>query len=362
MCRRRRSSASRLACIRNVNNKILSCSIRPKAEIDEGVKGMSDRQLEQACSSTKLSQGLAPWAFWESERTGFGRLIRRRALFPSCLPLMVASDHYVDPLVTMRDNELNTRANTYLTWNHRKMQILRQFGVRAYHVRHPWLSLLKRISQSVPENDRHGTLIFWPHSNDLVTPRVELHSFLADVRQLGESYEPFVICLMSHDVDAGLHKSLRSLGIPITTAGSVTSQNFPRKFLGLVSRFRYTAGPNLGSHVFYSLSMGIPYRLVGSMTLHRGQIDQDLGIGEEFDDLSEDYPDPVDRREIEALMDLLRKHHTTVPPNLIHFSDQQMGAGAKISRIRFALLIWGAFCRDPLGVARVYSRALSRKS
>lgn len=323
--------------------------------------GMSDLQLEEKCVPGRFSKGLSPWAYWESERTGFGRQFRRRAFYPSILPLMLSSDHYVDPLVTLRDNEVDSQAKAYLTWNYTKMQRLRKAGVAAYHVKHPWSSLLLRWSECLPLCNRRGTLVFWPHSNDLVMPEMQLERFVAALHQLGDEYEPFAICLTSHDVEKGVHKSLRQFGLPITTAGALTSQSFPEVFLGLISRFRYTAGPGLGSHVYYALALGIPFRLVDPTSFRYRSVGKDGAPGQVYDDLSEDYPDPVDREIIDDLMDSLKSPYEDVPMHLREFASHQLGESAGMSRARFSILAWSVLLRSPIQVLRLYLRPLKEK-
>ncbi len=104
---------------RRQKERVFEASVSGKETQEEGTRGigsrefhdpwqvgMSDLQLEEKCVPGRFSKGLSPWAYWESERTGFGRQFRRRAFYPSILPLMLSSDHYVDPLVTLRDNEV----------------------------------------------------------------------------------------------------------------------------------------------------------------------------------------------------------------------------------------------------------------
>ena len=68
------------------------------SKCDELVQ-ISKTELEDKLKLGITKYGFAPWVNWESERTGFGKLIRRMAFYPSFLPLFVSSDHYVDNLI-----------------------------------------------------------------------------------------------------------------------------------------------------------------------------------------------------------------------------------------------------------------------
>jgi len=222
---------------------------------------LSDSQLEILARSPRRDLGYSPWAAWEAERSGFGLGFRRAAHYPSWLPLFITSDHYVDPLIQMRDNEVNPEFGVYLSWNAQKVDALRKRGVNAHHCRHPWnyLDLDTSHSGRTPS----GTLVFWPHSHSKHRDDTDPEDFVSSLMDLPRHYRPFVLCLMSYDIGLGLHKKLRKFGLPLTTVGDVNSQRYPYRFFRLMRNFWFAASPNMGSQVYYTLWSGRPYRLVG---------------------------------------------------------------------------------------------------
>ena len=321
----------------------------------------SDEELSKACRVRFFEKGYAPWAYWESERTGFGKLFRRRSFFPPILPLMVSSDHYVDPLVSRRANEFDCKAYAYLTWNKRKADLLSASGINALHVQHPWLREIKKMRRIRSEIQPNGTLVFWPHSHGTLTQDINVAEFFDELTALGPEYEPFTICLSSHDVERDLHKDLRHLGLPIVTAGAITSQRFPDDFLNLLVRFSYTAGPHSSSHTFYSLAMGIPFRLVAQQSFRYRRRDAGGKAGDVYDQIAEDYPDLTDRETIYAFHAELKKHHESLPDRLHDFAYDQMGGNSTTSRRDFTLVIWKALIHDCRRVIPLYLRKF-RKS
>lgn len=72
-------------------------------------------KLEDRAKVRRHEMGIARWSDWTSERTGFGRLFRKRAKYPSFLPLRISSDHYVDAHTGIRDDERVPRHDIYFS-------------------------------------------------------------------------------------------------------------------------------------------------------------------------------------------------------------------------------------------------------
>lgn len=308
--------------------------------------GMSNESLESLSRASRLELGLSRWSSWESERTGFGRLFRRRAHYPDILPLRVASDHYVSPLVALRPNEVRSGQSVYLTWNARKAGILRDHGVNAHFVRHPWLDGPKAWFEQ-PQN-ASGTLVFWPHSHQTLTQDFDEGAFLAELHSLGPTYQPFSIMLSSHDIGVGLHKRLRRYNLPIYTAGDLLSQNFPSRFYNILRTHRFAVGPHVSTQTYVCLQMGIPYRVVGRSSFQYRRLLADGSVGEVYDEFSEDFPDPLDLEAINQFYDRLEGEILSVPHDLRSHASDLMGMKSPQSDKEFARLIWRAlFARPP---------------
>ena len=228
--------------------------------MQEGID-LSDAQLESMANSARRELGFYPWAAWESERSGFGIGFRRATRYPTWLPLFITSDHYVDPLIEVRENEVNSAFGVYLSWNAKKVDVLREAGVDAHHSRHPWHYL--NLDKTYVGPTRSGTLVFWPHSSPGYREDTDADEFVSSLMALPDYYRPFTLCLMSYDINLGLHKKLRKFGFPLTTVGDVNSQMYPYRFFRLLRNFWFTAGISVGTQVFYVIWSGRPYRLVG---------------------------------------------------------------------------------------------------
>ncbi len=283
--------------------------------------------------------GFSRWADWTSERTGFGKLFRKRAFYPGGLPLFISSDHYVDPHTGLREDEINPSYNIYFSWNREKVTRLQSLGRgHYYHCRHPWLDSPHRTVALGKAGS--GTLLFWPHSRPGIEFHVDLEKTMDLLASLPRWYRPFTINLSCHDIAKGLHTKLRKLKIPITTAGSLLSQNFPSRFYEILSEYQFTAGIDPGSHVFYSLDAGRPHRL-----LHIGETEyfshEGTKEGATFNWVTVNYGDSQDQSGILSRYLDLKLDHDKVTLQQRDWARTQMGVDSHMSRSEFSRIIWG---------------------
>jgi len=227
--------------------------------------GYSDADMLYLSSNQKWpDSGYAPWASWEAENSSFGRTIREWASYPAFFPICAVSDHAVHWESRCWPNEVDSAFDLYLTWNSKKADKMRLHDKHVLHIPHPWISYRKK--HYVPsKSERFGTLVYFPHSNDLSTPTFDsLDAYILSLRQLPAEFHPLVICVSFHDVRKGLCDILRPYGFPLVTAGCTQSRFFVDRFYSLARNFRYTTSPNIGSHSFYLAEAGIPFFLYGT--------------------------------------------------------------------------------------------------
>lgn len=317
---------------------------------------LTNSELESLAKSPRVGLGLAPWASWESERTGFGLGLRRAARYPSFLPIFITSDHGVDPYIDMRDNELNPAFGVYLSWNARKVPLLREAGVNAHHCRHPYTYLPLDIPQSGPSEG--GTLVFWPHSHSRNHEQTDPAKFVSSLMELPDYYRPFTICLQSYDIGLGLHTRLRKLGLPLTTAGDVNSQKYPYRLFHLLRNFQFTAGNTIGSHIYYCFWAGRPFRLVGQDSFQMKRLNASgkweySTLLEEYERL---YPNVELRRQVddfESSLELDLRHPLEMQ---VKYVREQMGLGSSMTRRDLRQIIWEQFYKNTKSLPSLYLR------
>lgn len=240
---------------------------------------MTDAELELACAPQY--PGISPWAYWTSEIYSFGKCLRFWTKYPTILPLFVYSDHGVGLYTHLFPHELENRAKIHFTWHPRKEQKHNNLADRkVLQIMHPWISyrVLRGITRS---NKPKGTLVFLLHS----TPSIQLEGhdteeYFSSLRDLPEKFQPVVLCLHMHDINAGYHKELRRHGFPIVTVGNASSTRFVDRFYDLVKNYSYATSQAWATPIAYCIELGIPCFFLGDKPKVFNISDKNMPAGE----------------------------------------------------------------------------------
>ena len=320
--------------------------------------GFDNRTLEKMARLPGIEKGLAPWAAWEAERTGFGLGFRCAAGFPLFLPLLFTADHYADPITELRANEISNKFKTHLSWYGPKVKILREEGVDAYCVWHPWNYLGLRSRPRVPGC---GTLLFLPHWHSGIEIDINWSGLRAELASLPTWYQPFTVMLGAGEIREGLHLTVREkLGLPIVTAGRMESQLFPYRFWRILNSFSQSAGAFLGSHVFYSVWAGRPHRYLDPSNI----LISLKKNSEELSDLSHEewmkssYPDIETRAKMADFNHSLSFDLQSPTEDQVAFVQECLRSSDALDRAQLAKLIWSRFFINIRFVPDLYLRNL----
>ncbi len=301
--------------------------------------GYSDEKLERLSRvQVRFEAGIVPWATWESENSSFGKTFRGWARFPKILPLYISSDHGVHWGATCWPNEIENKYRTFLTWNKKKSDLMREkHGRNSHHVPHPWVFYRSKYFPELPKN-RSGTLVFYAHSNDTGRPIYEnIDKYMNDLKSLSEKYHPIVMCLSFHDINKGLHKELRKYKIPLVTAGTTNSQLFVDRFYSLLYQFKFASSSDIGSHTSYIIEAGIPFFLYGPYPQYKFTGSNAVEDGTQ--DLR-DYGDEDDIQELDNFEKMLSFPQDEVTEEQIAIVSKYLGLNSEMTRFRIALILW----------------------
>lgn len=321
--------------------------------------GYSDQQLENLCTvSLRFEAGITPWATWESENTSFGKTFREWARYPKVFPLFFSSDHGVHWESRCWPNEINSKYNTFFTWNSKKCELMREnHQKKSYHVPHPWVSYRKKHYPKLP-NKRSGTLVFFPHSNAKTTPVYEdIDKYISDIKSLPQKHQPVVICLMAHDIEKKLHKKLRRYDIPLVTVGAVNSQSFVDRFYSLIYQFKYTSSPNIGSHTFYILEAGVPFFLFGPYPEYHIKGSDAVEDGKQN---LRDYGDEEDIINFSKIKSLLSLPVDEVTTEQSVMTSKYLGLNSKMTRAKAMLILWKTLFLHVDDLVLIYLKRFNR--
>lgn len=302
--------------------------------------GMTNYELEYFSKNRKIKNGISPWAFWESERNSFGKTFRLEARYPKFLPLFFSSDHGVTPGTAFEANEKFTTSKLYFSWNKNKVKILREsFNVNAVHCKNPWIAWRRKHFPKKSQNS-NGTLLFWPHLHETVIPQIDLKSIKIALDSLPEFYKPIKIMLSSHDVNANSHIKLRDLDLPLITAGSIMSQNFVDNFYYILRNFNFGAGFTWGSHVFYCLEFGIPFKIFAEDSVKYKSLGTPEIPSGFYDHTAIRFPDPVEKKEFDRFMDNLKISKNYISELETNYALEQLGLFSGLGKKDFTWLVW----------------------
>ena len=330
-------------------------------KFDKSLCGYSDLQLQELSKNRPSRNGLSVWATWESERTSFGRIFRKIAFFPSFLPLYISSDHYVDHLVSRRENEYNFHGKSYLTWNKKKSEIMQKNNINSFYVQHPFIfwknkyyshKILKSVDEKI------GTIVFWPHSSEVV--RVicnDFEKYFSELKKLPVDLHPITIFVSGQDLllnDSEVQNQINYLErgpFKIDSFGNIASKNYVDKFYSVLIKTKLATSPMAGSQVFYTIDLGVPYWLIGDnhfKIYHK--------IENNFVEWSPqvDYPDSTDLDIYNWYFSELKKMSYTINPELLDFVRKNLGYDSELSRLRFVFIVWSSLFQNILKIIPHY--------
>lgn len=317
-------------------------------------RGFDNRTLEKMARVPFIEKGAAPWAAWEAERTGFGLGFRVAARFPPFLPLLFTADHYADPITELRENETNNKFKTHFSWYSTKVKILKENGVDAYCVWHPWNYLGLQTSPRVPG---HGTLLFLPHGNSLLEIDINWAGLRTELAGLPNWYQPFTVMLGAGEIHQGFHLTVREkLGLPIVTAGRMESQLFPYRFWKILTSFSQSAGASLGSHIFYSIWAGRPHRFLNPSNI---SISLKIKPGKPIEmsheaEMKATFPDAETRAKVGSFISSLTFDHHSPTEGQVAFVEECLRSPDALGRAQLTNLIWSRFFRNIRFVPQLY--------
>lgn len=294
-------------------------------------KGYSEEKLFRLCNK-RVKKGVAKWQYWTSEVYSQGRHYRRYGFYPVFLPLFVYSDHGpADTLVY--PHEIKNDAEAMLVIDNRKvLKYKEQSQKPCYSVISP-LVWYRRQNKIIP-TDAKGTLAFPSHSTPEIECEFDIPQYIEQLKALPEEMQPVCVCLHMHDINKGQHKIFLEHGIPVYTAGSAFDVRFAQRYYDILKHFKYSTSNMIGSYVYYSVEMGIPFSLYGVKNTYTNIYDTNIAKGEyKFNE--RDY--------YRFLNSLFEGINTSISQAQLEYVISGVGIEKSISRFKMAKILYGAF-------------------
>lgn len=303
--------------------------------------GFSNAFLQQVCTPNvdkhveKKHKFRLPRIFWPSELYGHGKCYRHWLNWPVWAPIPVYDDHGPPANLVFSNHEKTNKARIHLTSWKQRAEFNTGVNREIIHIEYPWVTYRK--SKGYKQKDcRKGTLIFYPHSNDgIELMEYDWDDYFAKLKQLPNSFHPFVICLHRHDVVKQYHNALRKYNLPIITVGDSLSPYFVDRFYSLISNFRYATSNTGGSEVFLCEEFGVNFFIFGERPTYYNYSDPEVPTGvRSGPDSYFDWPEYMKRKHFKCLPD-----ENTLEKNLVTAAVLGLGASTEQVRNRLKLLM-----------------------
>lgn len=103
-------------------------------------------------------------------------------------------------------------------------------------------------------------LVFPSHSTQFIRTDFDGRPFIDFIEQIRNGYDTVMICMYWKDIQDNRHK-IYPKDYLIVTAGHLRDLNFLPRLRDIITLSDYTASNNIGTHIGYCLSLGLPHTI-----------------------------------------------------------------------------------------------------
>jgi hypothetical protein len=243
-------------------------------------QGFSNKKIIEL--STKKDYVVrTPQIFQHSYNYSFGKTICKVVGWPAFLPIPVYHDHGISNTNFAVKDEINNKANFFLTWSQHRKNIKIK-GKKIILLEHPYIYYRKNILKKQKTNAKNGTIVFLPHAGQGFDLNFDYEKFFNKLTKFKKSFLPIVICVYSHDVNPLYLKKIRKYKFPIITIGRTNNCNFVDVFYSTISQFKYCCGSRMGSFVPLSHEMGLKVFILKNNVKYRNINNENFSINEDL--------------------------------------------------------------------------------
>lgn len=264
-----------------------------------------------------------------------GHWLKDYGYYPKDLPLFTYMDHGMTLFDKIPPHEINNDAPLIFKFSPRLVKIYKQQNKKpVYNLLNP--AIHYRISHKIEKlADAEGSLFFVAHSTPLIDDLTDWEPFAENLKSLPDIFHPIDICLHPTDMKKGLGEIFINKGFKIFCASEGNLPEFISNFYSILKRYRYTLSNVIGSYVFYSVEMKIPFSLYGEEPRLFNKGDTNIEIG-----VYESYKTQPTFQKAKALFN---GFHTSVNDQQEDFVNFELGKYTTISRSKASFLLYKAF-------------------
>lgn len=167
------------------------------------------------------------------------------------------------------------------------------------------------------------TMVVFPyHSTHWLTAHLDVRAFCAEIDKAAKHMDSVVVCLYWKDVLLGRDAEFRACGYECTTAGHMYDPLFLPRLRSILSLADVTVSNQMGTHVGYSVALGVPHWFLSTGTL---SLDNPHGVP--FDPGVNHLP-PA---HVQEMMNIFAERTDVVTPDQRDLVEQYWGASEPLT-------------------------------
>ncbi len=264
-----------------------------------------------------------------------GYWLKDYGYYPKNWPLYTYMDHGVALYDKIPPHEINNNAPIIFKFSVRQTEAYKKASKKpALTLLNPTIHCRQKNKISVSPS-ASGTLFFPAHTTELIDDNTAWDTFIDNLENVPEQFKPLHICLHPTDVRKGLDKIFENRGYPVFCAGSAYEDNFAENFYNILKNYRHTMSNLLGSYVFYSVEMGIPFSLYGEEPKFDNKGDNNIEKGA--------YTSYKLQPTYQRAVEMFTGFHEVITKQQQDFVTFELGKNNSISRMHASMLLYKAW-------------------
>jgi len=218
-----------------------------------------------------------------------------------------------------------------------------------YNIINPFVYYRRSRKINVSEAAR-GTIFFVAHSTSEIDDLTDWEEYINQLKKIPEQFHPIDVCLHPTDMNKGLNLIFEQHGYKIVTAGDLASYQYTINFYDILRNYRYSMSNLLGSYLFYSVEMGIPFSLYGEEPKYFNKADNNIEKG--------NYVSYKTDNTYRKAKGLFSGFYTVISKEQAEFVNYELGINDTISRGKACWLVYTAVFLFALRNPRMFLNTL----
>ena len=315
---------------------------------------MQIQELEEICKNPNDRKKYS-WSDYYS----LGICIKEYAKFPKFLNLEVYTDHGPAIRESLLPIDLNNHYRVSLLQNTIRIKSFKKIGKPAYCTGSPFVHYRKKRNIQI-KKDAKGTVCFPYHSTKYFKASFDIDDFLLKLNNLAETFKPITICLHHCDVEDGKHLEYIEKGFNVVSAGHKFDKKFVTRFYEILSGHKYATSNGYGSHVPYSVEMGLPFFYFDSGIKIKNIGDEDFNLKE--GSLDEFAHTDREMNKYEEAKLLFNEVRTEISEEQKAFAEEVLGIHDAISPKKLNRILWREFLTNLHNILGSYLKSIHMRN